>query len=86
MREEHHFFRIVSHVKATTSLYIDEVTGKLLEPPKEVPEQHLVLKNRVYLYHLYIPAASGRAILIEPTGNAEASWVGMRFGKCRKTS
>lgn len=84
--DDNNNFRIVSHVRSTTRIRRDEVTRKRLKPPREVPEHHFTLMNSIYLYYLYIPEASGDAILIEPTGSGGASWINIRFGKCRRTN
>ncbi|MCK4622969.1 MAG: hypothetical protein KAT62_12230 [Desulfuromonadales bacterium] len=78
------YTRIVSHNISKTRIYIDEITGKSLDPPKEIPEHNMILSNINSTYLLYLPEASGHAILMEPTGMADSSWVQIRFGKCRK--
>lgn len=83
-KKDTQFFRIVTHYKSNTRIYFDEVTGKIFDPPKQVPEHTLILTNQHNLFYLYIPEASGHAILLRPTGNADSSWVNIRFGRCRK--
>lgn len=85
-RADRELFQIASHIKSMSRITLDEITGKILDPPKEAPEHHLVVRNKIYLYYLYIPEASGHAILLEPITEADSSWINMRFGKCRKTS
>jgi len=62
-----------------------QLPGKLFEPPKEVPEHSLILSNdNKYLGYLYIPEATGHAMLLEPRGTVDSSWVNISVGKCRK--
>jgi len=78
-------YRIVGHHVSSTNIYIDEITGKMNDPPKKVPEHTFMFESRTNrMFYLYVPEASGHAILFEPSGTADASWVSMRFGKCRK--
>ena len=77
------YAQIKSHLVSEQRIWIDDVTGKVLSPPKIVPEHNLMFTDGRSMFYLYIPESSGHAILLEPTGMADASWVGMRFGKCR---
>ncbi len=83
-KKDMEYFKIVTHYKSNTRIYFDEVTGKAFHPPKEVPEHTLILSNKHSLFYLYIPEASGHAILLAPRGEADSSWINIRFGKCRK--
>ena len=82
-KEEKEYFQIKSHLVSEQRIWIDDVTGKVLSPPKIVPEHNLMFTDGRSMFYLYIPESSGHAILLEPTGMADASWVSMRFGKCR---
>jgi hypothetical protein len=77
-------FAVVAYHLYLERIHVDPVTRQLLEPPREVPAHTLILSNRYNLYYLYIPESTGHAILLYPAGNGESSWVGIRFGKCRK--
>ena len=83
-RKDLETFDIVSHVKSDTTIYYDEITKKLFTPEKKVPEHTLIIKNKRKLLYLYIPEASGNSIILEPAGIMDASWIGIRFGRCRK--
>lgn len=76
-------FIIKTHQTSKQRIFIDGVTGKILDPPKEVPEHNFIFTDGRSIFYMYIPESSGHAILMEPRGDAETSWVGMRFGKCR---
>ena len=83
-REYKEIFRIVTHHKAGMRILFDDVTRKLLEPPKEVPTHTFILSNADTLYYLFIPEESRHAILLEPNESETASWINIRFGRCRK--
>ena len=80
----HHKFSINKHHITKKKIYKDSITGKFYKPPKEVPEHSFIFSDDIYLYHLYVPEASGHAILTSPTGTEDASWINIKFGKCRK--
>lgn len=77
-------FRIKAHYVSKQNIFIDDITGKALDPPKNIPQHSLIFSNNTWLFHMYIPESSGYAILMEPSGGADSSWVEMRFGRCRK--
>jgi hypothetical protein len=77
-------FAVVAYHTSLQHIHLDPVTRQSLEPPREVPAHTLVLSNPYSLYYLYIPESTGHAILLDPTGDGETSWVRIQFGKCRK--
>lgn len=77
------FALIKSHTVSQQTIDLDSVTLKRLDLPRKIPEHHFILDG-MSTYYLYIPESSGHAILIEPTGMEDCSWVNIRFGKCRK--
>lgn len=78
-------YLIASFTEAQNYLYWDERTKKPYDPPKDVKEYFLILKDGHTTLQLYIPEASGHAILSKYAGYELASWINMRFGQCRKT-
>lgn len=53
-------------------------------PPKKVPMHIINFSNEDYTYSLYFPEVSGKAILSQYNSQEEASWIQLRFGRCRK--
>ena len=82
-KKQEEYFQIKSHHVSEQNIWIDEVTGKLLDPPKKIPYHNLMFTDGRSMFYLYIPESSGHAILLEPNGMADSSWVEMRFGRCR---
>lgn len=80
----HYKFNINNHHISKQSIYMDSITGKMYSPHKEVPAHSFIFSDNIYLHHLYIPEASGHAILTSPGGMEDSSWLGIKFGKCRK--
>lgn len=79
-------FQILAHQHTNEQVWIDEVTQKVLEPPKLVPQHSLIFGNANNLFHMYIPESTTEAIILEPRAVMGNSWVNIRFGKCRKLS
>jgi hypothetical protein len=76
-------YSIKSYDVSTQNIYTDEITGEILTPPKEVPTHNLMFTSGNQMHFLYIPESSGHSILVSPSGNADASWINITFGRCR---
>ena len=79
-------FPILAHHESNDKVWVDEITGKLIDPPRLVPQHNLIFGDDIYLFHMYIPESTTEAILLEPSTGKGNSWVDIRFGKCRKLS
>ena len=65
------------------TIYQDEITRELLNPPKKVPAYIMLFGDDGSNYSLYISEKAGNAILSEYVSDNNGSWVNLRFGKCR---
>jgi len=70
--------------KIYDAIFIDEVSRTTLKPPRYLPAYLIMFGDKGSNYSVYIPGRNNNAILSEYAGNNEASWVNLRFGKCRK--
>jgi hypothetical protein len=74
---------VLSKLKFTRLLHYDPITQKSFDPPKKAPQHLIVLSDGTTTQVLHFAEGIAEAILTEPTGNIENSWINMRFGKCR---
>jgi hypothetical protein len=82
----HHDFDILHTDKIFDITYVDEITKKSLSVPEHTLAYLVTFRDDTNNYSLYISGKRGNAILSEYVGGLEgdASWVNLRFGKCRK--
>ncbi len=83
-KKETEKFKIVFHHKSSQSIFFDEITKKLYDPPKKVPQHTFIISDNYNIFYIYLPESSGHTILLKPDGMADDSWVKMQFGRCRK--
>jgi hypothetical protein len=60
------------------------VTAKEFDPPKYIPAYLITFGEKGRSYSVYVSGKDSHAILSEYVGDEEASWINLRFGKCRK--
>jgi hypothetical protein len=82
----HHYdFNILHTDKIFDIAYVDEISKKQLTEPVRTLAYLITFRNDTSNYSLYISGKRGDAILSEyVSGDEDASWVNLRFGKCRK--
>jgi hypothetical protein len=80
----HYAFNIRHTEKIYDHIHTDEINRELLKTPQHVPAYLITFGDEDSNYSLYIPGKNNNAILSEYVGDNDASWVNLRFGKCRK--
>jgi hypothetical protein len=79
----HNAFDIRHTDKIYDRIFTDEINRTALNPPIYIPGYVITFGDRDTNYSIYIPGKNSNAILSQYVGDHDASWVNLRFGKCR---
>jgi hypothetical protein len=77
-------FNIYHTERIYDTIFVDEVTRKHLDPPRYVPAYLITFGEMGRGYSVYVSGKDSHAILSEYVSDGDATWINLRFGKCRK--
>jgi len=80
----HYDFNILHTDRIADKTHVDEITQSPIKEPMYTPAYLITFRDESSNYSIYISEKSGNAVLTAYVSDLGATWVNLRFGKCRK--